>query len=246
MTYAQRILDYLWSVAPVGASNGQIAQRLGIESHQTVYMVTQELLRKGLVRGEQPGRTWVFHAVEEPSASSGSPSGSPRTILTTGQALAPTAFETLARRLLGEHYAATLMPGSVPGIRKRFDFVSPDRQIVGDAKYYPRVGGVVLPPAKFSIIAEHVWLLEKTGARTGFLVFGGDRQVPVLWLDRYGTLAPAVIFYLLGKVLAALLADEGIGRVVAQQTEWLESPDRPVRPWRLLVLLVEGLQANAA
>jgi hypothetical protein len=60
--------------------------------------------------------------------------------------------------------------------------------VVGDAKYFTRVGGVGLPPAKFSIIAEHVWLLEKTGAPTTFLVFGNDRQVPIRWLERYGDL----------------------------------------------------------
>jgi hypothetical protein len=30
MSYKERILDYLWSVAPGGATNGQIARALGI------------------------------------------------------------------------------------------------------------------------------------------------------------------------------------------------------------------------
>jgi len=59
------------------------------------------------------------------------------------------------------------------------------------------VGGVGLPPAKFSIIGEHVWLLERTGAPVQFLVFGNDRNVPVRWLQRYGHLAPNVVFYFL-------------------------------------------------
>ena len=96
----------------------------------------------------------------------------------------------------------------MPGVRKQFDFVSPDRQVVGDAKYYTRVGGIGLPPAKFSIIAEHVWLLEKTRARTKFLVFGNDRKVPTLWLGRYGNLAIGVAFYFLSdEGLLELLAD---------------------------------------
>jgi hypothetical protein len=84
---------------------------------------------------------------------------------------------------------------SLDGIRKRFDFVSTDGQIVGDAKYYTLVGGERLPPAKFAIIAEHVWLLEKTNAPAQFLVFGNDREVPLRWLVRYGALAGSVQFF---------------------------------------------------
>jgi hypothetical protein len=78
--------------------------------------------------------------------------------------LPATRFETLARRVLAGQYAVALSPGSVPGVRKLFDLVSADQQVVSDAKYFNRVGGVGLPPAKFSIIAEHVWLLEKNAA----------------------------------------------------------------------------------
>jgi len=63
------------------------------------------------------------------------------------------------------------------------------------------VYGQRLPPAKFSVIAEHVWLLEKTGAPVPFLVFGHDRQVPALWLDRFGNLVSGVRFY--------FIADDG-------------------------------------
>jgi DNA topoisomerase IB len=79
----------------------------------------------------------------------------------------------------------------------RFEFVSPDQRIVGGAKYYTVVGGVGLPPAKFSIIAEQVWLLERTNAAVQFLVFGNDRSVPVQWLKRYGHLASQVEFFYL-------------------------------------------------
>ena len=90
-----------------------------------------------------------------------------------------------------------LQRGQVPGVPKLFDLVSPDRAIIGDAKYYTLVRGVSLPPAKFSIIAEHVWLLEKTQAARCFLVFGNDARVPRLWLDRYGHLAAGVTFFFL-------------------------------------------------
>ena len=106
------------------------------------------------------------------------------------------ALETVARRVLSDHYAVDLTAGSLPGIAKLLDFVSPDRRVVGDAKYFSLVGGVGLPPAKFSIIAEHVWLLEKTSAPSAFLVFGKDRAVPQRWLARYGVLASSVAFFL--------------------------------------------------
>ena len=189
MTQAERALDYLWSVAPNGATNGELARSLGIRSHQTVYMLTQRLLHEGRSRGALSGTTWVFHVAEEAG-----------TTLGTGPAwkndTAPAArFEALARRVLSEHYAADLAPGSVPGVAKLFDFVSPDRHVVGDAKYFSLVGGFGLPAAKFSIIAEHVWLLEKTNAPTTFVVFGNDRVVPMRWLARYGVLASKVTFF---------------------------------------------------
>jgi hypothetical protein len=62
VTYAERILDYVWSVAPDGATNGELARHLGIRSHQTVYMLTQELMRAGRIRGQRSGTIWVFHA----------------------------------------------------------------------------------------------------------------------------------------------------------------------------------------
>jgi len=84
-------------------------------------------------------------------------------------------------------------------VPKAFDLVSPDGSIIGDAKYFTLVKGQRLPPAKFSVIAEHVWLLEKTDASTRFLVFGNQREVPRLWLKRYGYLVAAVDFYFLSE-----------------------------------------------
>jgi hypothetical protein len=99
----------------------------------------------------------------------------------------------------------------VPGVPKEWDMVSPDGHIVGDAKYFTLVHGQRLPPAKFSVIAEHVWLLEKTGAQTTFLVFGNDRQVPELWLQRYGHLVSRVAFCFLADDGRLELLKEGTG-----------------------------------
>ena len=60
MTQVQKILNYLWSIAPQGATNAQIAQGTGITPHQAVYMATQALLYQGRVHSERQGRQWVF------------------------------------------------------------------------------------------------------------------------------------------------------------------------------------------
>jgi hypothetical protein len=109
--------------------------------------------------------------------------------------LTPAEFEQLALSAMTNVCGARLAPGRVSGVPKLFDCVSEDRDIVGDAKFYTLVEGVRLPPAKFSIIAEHVWLLEKTAARRKFLAFGNDRRVPEEWLRRYGHLAEGVEFF---------------------------------------------------
>jgi hypothetical protein len=195
MTHSQRTLDYLWSLASQGASNAAIANHLGT-THQTAFMLTQDLLRKGLIRGEQRGRTWICYAAERPIDQ---PIGDPpdRRSTEARAELTPYAFEALARHVLSQYYGVELAPGQVGEVRKTFDLVSPDGQVVGDAKYYTRVGGTKLPPAKFATIAEHVWLLEHTGAAQTFLVFGNDREVPALWLVRYGNLVGATTFYYL-------------------------------------------------
>jgi hypothetical protein len=97
--------------------------------------------------------------------------------------LLPLTFGVLARAVMSERFGASL--------------ASERLHIVGDAKYFTLVHGQRLPLAKFSVIAEHVWLLEKTGAPATFLVFGNDRQVPELWLQRYGNLVAGVAFYFL-------------------------------------------------
>lgn len=106
-------------------------------------------------------------------------------------------FEVQARRRMSEFFGVELNPGTLPNVPKKFDMVSPDGRIVGDAKYYTLVRGTQIPPAKFATISEHVWLLEKTNSEIKFLVFGNDRRVPEEWLARYGYLAGDVQFFFL-------------------------------------------------
>lgn len=111
--------------------------------------------------------------------------------------LSALAFEERARQVMSDYYGVDLMPGIVSGVHKKFDLVSSDRQVIGDAKYYSLVRGVGRPAAKLATIAEYVWLLEKTGAPHTFLVFGHDRRVPELWLKDYGSLLSGIKFYYL-------------------------------------------------
>jgi hypothetical protein len=211
-TNKERILDYLWSISPDCATNGQIREKTGISSHQQVYMLTRELMGARLIRGEQRGREWIFWADESLSIQLASP-GQVRMGEVLVQAevqLSPHAFEDLARSVMGNYFGVPLRSGQVSGVPKEFDLVSPDGNIVGDAKYFTLVRGQRLPPAKFSVIAEHVWLLEKTGAPTTFLIFGNDRQVPSLWLKRYGHLVGDAAFY--------FLTDEGELELLTEKT----------------------------
>ena len=197
-TNVERVLDYLWSVGSQGATNAQIRDATGVEPHQQVYMITQELKHKGKIASRRDGHEWVFFIGESPEMLLQSPGraapGAPLPELSAKQ------FEDLALRVFSQQFGAPLRPGQVAGVPKLFDLVSPTGDIVGDAKYYTLVGGQHLPPAKFSIIAEHVWLLEKTGAANKFLVFGNDIEVPKRWLDRYGHLCQDVKFYFLSDV----------------------------------------------
>jgi hypothetical protein len=199
MTNKERILDYLWSISPELATNSQIWDGTGITSHQQVYLLTRDLMYAGLIRGEQRGREWVFWANESLEAQLTSPGrAAPGEMYTRAKReIMLKAFEQLAREVMSAHFGVSLTPGEVQGVPKRFGLVSPDKDIVGDAKYFTLIWGQRLPPAKFSIISEHVWLLEKTGVSATFLVFGNDRQVPTLWLQRYGKLASGVSFYFL-------------------------------------------------
>ena len=106
-------------------------------------------------------------------------------------------FEVQAQQSMSKHYGKPLSKQRLAGLPKTFDLVSPRGEIVGDAKFLTLVGRTKLPPAKFMEIAGHVWLLEKTHASDRFLVFGNQREVPEMWLQKYGQLATDVSFYFL-------------------------------------------------
>jgi hypothetical protein len=201
-TNKDRVLEYIWSMRPQKITNAQIRAGTGVEPHQQVYMITRELRLKRVIKARQDGREWFFWmdaSTEKPAHSEEHIIREPNQERTKRgeKGLTPYDFEKLARSVMSIHFDVPLVAGEIPGVHKEFDLVSADQNIVGDAKYYTLVHGKRLPPAKFATIAEHVWLLEKTKADHRFLVFGNQRAVPAMWLERYGDLVVDIDFYFL-------------------------------------------------
>ncbi len=106
-------------------------------------------------------------------------------------------FQDYAGQIMSKHFSTSFSERNPPGFPKKFDFVSNDGRIVGDAKYLTLVRGERLPPAKFMEIAGHIWLLERVEAYKRFLVFGNQRRVAEWWLEKYGHLTSDVEFFFL-------------------------------------------------
>jgi len=158
----------------------------------------KKLENAGIIRGRLIGREWHFSLPDGgnlaiPSKTPASPS-IPNALK---DGMTPAEFEEFARIHMGKYYGVSFSKRRIGSVPKLWDHVSQNDDIVGDAKYLTLVGGTGKPPAKFSIIAEHVWLLEKTTAEERFLVFGNDIRVPQDWLRQYGKLVRDVKFYFL-------------------------------------------------
>ena len=116
------------------------------------------------------------------------------------------AFEEYAARFLSAKWGVELScrPVTLPGgVTKKFDLVTADGRIVGDAKYYKNIA---VPAAKWSTIAEYVWLLQHVpNAERRFMVFGLDIAVAARWLSRFRGWCEGVEFYFLdGETLQTL------------------------------------------
>jgi hypothetical protein len=98
---------------------------------------------------------------------------------------------------MSAYFGMALAMRAPAGFPKRFDLVSADDTIVGDAKYLALVGRERTPPAKLMEITGHVWLLERVQAQRRFLVFGNQIEVAQLWLRKYGRIQTPVEFYFL-------------------------------------------------
>jgi hypothetical protein len=60
MTNQAHVLAFLKSIAPREATNSEIVSRTGIRPHQQVFMLTRDLVQRGLIKGIQAGHEWRF------------------------------------------------------------------------------------------------------------------------------------------------------------------------------------------
>jgi hypothetical protein len=108
----------------------------------------------------------------------------------------PSEFELIVREFLIKEWGLKLQKKKVKigESEKEFDFVSDDGECIGDAKYYKNTPTGV-PSAKLSTICEYAWLLQNTGKKRKFLIFGNDKLVPILFLSRWQSLVQDIEFY---------------------------------------------------
>ncbi|MCJ7510877.1 MAG: hypothetical protein MUP14_08340 [Dehalococcoidia bacterium] len=147
------------------------------------FKLVNRVARGGAAPGESPSAAGPTRTAAAPDEAGGA------------AGLGLPQFEELARLKFGELFQASFRVGSVRGVPEKFDLVDEQKGFVGDAKYLTMVRGRGVPPATFSVVAEHVWLLEKTRAKKKFMVFGNDERVPQQWLAEYGHLVGDVEFY---------------------------------------------------
>ena len=106
-------------------------------------------------------------------------------------------FENIARKLIESELGIILNSGkiSINGKTKDFDLLNIDEKIVGDIKHYKMTSGGNNPSAKFSVLNEYAWLMQKLEQFDNqkwkkIFVIGQDRKVVEkyistfdLWLD---------------------------------------------------------------
>lgn len=72
-------------------------------------------------------------------------------------------FENVARKALEDELGCILNGGkiNINGKVKDFDLLNIDENIVGDVKHYKMTSGGNNPSAKFSVLNEYSWLMQK-------------------------------------------------------------------------------------
>ncbi|MEI6519887.1 MAG: hypothetical protein WCO98_07605 [bacterium] len=194
-TNKERVLDYLWQIAPEKATNKQIAKDAGLVSHQVAYMLTQELLRNRQIIGERGNGNWLFTV--NPATSLKTPHGDMRLTASGSVFYDPKRLKASIEKELGNKTKCKKWGGTVPGFPKDFDFVSEDGTIVADIAQISMVSGEKLMLAKFSMVSEMVWLIEKAPAERRILIFTGDtEELPTNWLKRLGSLTAVEFFFI--------------------------------------------------
>ncbi|MCW4008510.1 MAG: hypothetical protein NWF09_07490 [Candidatus Bathyarchaeota archaeon] len=118
-------------------------------------------------------------------------------------------FKTSALQRLSQFYGVRFVRGvkaklqTAHGVvEKNFDFGSEDGQIVCKVMYLTEKGN---PAARFQGITVNAMLLEKALAKERLLVFGGDKIVPLLWLESaYACLVDNVKLVYIGEKVEVL------------------------------------------
>ncbi len=195
ITNNERILHYLWSMDPIGATNSQIGKAIGINSSEQIYAYTQDLLRKQLIRNKKIGKENIFsinNSNLESLISTGKVAGQ-----ITWNLLTSSSFREMARNIFSQRFGIILSSGEISGIKQEFDFISPTAEILGHSFYFSPQKGFHLPLAKFAVVSELIWIMEMTPAQHKFIVFGYDIEIPVRWLNRFGSLTHQIDFYFL-------------------------------------------------
>jgi hypothetical protein len=195
-TNKERVLDYLWQIAPEKATNKQIAKDAGLVSHQVAYMLTQELLRNRQIIGERGNGNWLFTV--NPATSLKTPHGDMRLTASGSVFYDPKRLKASIEKELSSK-TKNKKWGGKPSIDfpKEFDFVSEDGTIIADIAQISMVSGEKLMLAKFSMVSEMVWLLEKVPAERRILIFTGDtEELPQNWLSRLGALTTVEFFFI--------------------------------------------------
>lgn len=88
-------------------------------------------------------------------------------------------------------------------LKRQFDLVSEDSKWIGEIKYYKNNFNLY---SKFSSISEYVWILENLNSENKFIVFGGNKQVPLKWVSKFRSLVKDVkIYFFDGMAMEELL-----------------------------------------
>jgi hypothetical protein len=193
---ADIVLSFIRRRGAGGVTNADIVSGTGIKPHQQVFQITRSLLKSGRIAGRLFGSEWRFYpeSVDRETKVSAVQASA---VADREDISPPSKFEELCRKVMSAYFKKELRPRHVARSAKKFDLVSNDDSVCGDAKYFTLVRGERLPSAKFSIISEHIWLLENSGISSRFLVFGNDPRVPALWLKKYGHIKRSVEFFFL-------------------------------------------------
>lgn len=192
-SHAERIVEAL-TAASGPLDDDQLAERLKVDRH-TINAVCRKLERDGrLQRPKVVGGKIVNILGAQARTSPTRRESALSPSISSGR-----EFEEHAGRVLSEVWGQPLSPRILTldgGVTHSFDFVSPDRTVVGDAKWYKDLHPI--PAAKLSVIAEYVWLLGHVpNASRRFLIFGQDRAVPLKWLKRFAPLLDGIEFWFL-------------------------------------------------